>query len=203
MLRVAMLMPPLQWGHVVVDVEGDHATGQAGALRILLQWGHVVVDVEGVVVSCMSLSGALASMGPRRRRRGRTQWATKPTNHDPLQWGHVVVDVEGRRRAQTRWPSTRRFNGATSSSTWKGPRRAAGSGSSASLQWGHVVVDVEGDNRCFPECLCKLASMGPRRRRRGRPTLSPLSSPAPLLQWGHVVVDVEGRHQGRPQPRQR
>ena len=36
----------LQWGHVVVDVEGEVTTDpptDAGAL----QWGHVVVDVEG------------------------------------------------------------------------------------------------------------------------------------------------------------
>ncbi len=61
-----------------------------------LQWGHVVVDVEGL-----------------RRVIGTD--STVPT----LQWGHVVVDVEGRRLGNVSDAVDERFNGATSSSTWK------------------------------------------------------------------------------------
>ena len=48
MTAVRPAPPPsaLQWGHVVVDVEGQLPYGRGGK-TIGLQWGHVVVDVEG------------------------------------------------------------------------------------------------------------------------------------------------------------
>ncbi len=160
----------------------------------------------------------------------------------PLQWGHVVVDVEGRPRVQADRSERDRFNGATSSSTWKASVAHGWGEGVGKLQWGHVVVDVEGAravSRTRGPCrgfngatssstwkgmrsgsrrhLASLASMGPRRRRRGRhraprpastPTRGfngatssstwkgrrrrPASRRCHPLQWGHVVVDVEG-----------
>ncbi len=135
----------LQWGHVVVDVEGL-LVPVGGAAQAPLQWGHVVVDVEGMTIADRILTNLLR-----------------------LQWGHVVVNVEGRPAPALHASPPPCFNGATSSSTWK-------------------AVKVSGERR-----YQGLASMGPRRRRRGR---SHSSRPTPvstfLLQWGHVVVDVEG-----------
>ncbi len=140
------------------------------AATVALQWGHVVVDVEGREGGRAVERSEDASMGPRRRRRGRGVYSAGLGRREwQLQWGHVVVDVEGQsepRHSRLMWWC---FNGATSSSTWKGRRRC----------------------RCRPPAA--LASMGPRRRRRGRSAFKAASSAAAaLLQWGHVVVDVEG-----------
>ena len=135
-----------------------------------------------------------ASMGPRRRRRGRGG-AFNGTTALPwsLQWGHVVVDVEGtegrvggrRVRRASMGPRRRRrgranaanadasssnkgFNGATSSSTWKARAEKVEADLIVMLQWGHVVVDVEGREEATQGRRDEVA-----------------------LQWGHVVVDVE------------
>ena len=84
------------------------------------------------------------------------------------------------------------FNGATSSSTWKAQMGRKPAFVSSTLQWGHVVVDVEGAHQ-WARTHGLPASMGPRRRRRGRAAGMPHESAVLLmLQWGHVVVDVEG-----------
>ncbi len=162
----------LQWGHVVVDVEGrrrgdrpigvasrfngatSSSTWKAGcALRSLASrssfngatssstwkaplwwvWSREFVasmgprrrrrgrDRPGIPWGPGTVA---ASMGPRRRRRGRGCWPRGSVPATVLQWGHVVVDVEGKARAARRLNRLARFNGATSSSTWKGrPRR--------------------------------------------------------------------------------
>ncbi len=120
-----------------------------------------------------------------------------------LQWGHVVVDVEGAQALVFSVSTAARFNGATSSSTWKGNNTAFGYVVPGLLQWGHVVVDVEGTQSAHALRLvwssfngatssstwkvvvgrgwCSAepcyASMGPRRRRRGR--MPGLSSRSP------------------------
>ena len=119
-------------------------------------------------------------MGPPRRRGGRGTPAPRAVR------------------------STRRFNGATSSSRWKvvvvvvvvhpriaasmGPPRRRGGRSRRSRKIGLVPAG---------------ASMGPPRRRGGR-FFREAAAPARivLLQWGHLVVEVEGRRQpqGLPLP---
>ncbi len=73
-----MFVAQLQWGHVVVDVEGKLADSDGNAGSNALQWGHVVVDVEGWLERRIG--------GLHRRHVAEL-----------LQWGHVVVDVEGPR----------------------------------------------------------------------------------------------------------
>ncbi len=61
-----------EWGHVVADVEGPVTDTSTCGRSVLLQWGHVVVDVEGRQrVTGDGVHVGQASMGPRRRRRGR------------------------------------------------------------------------------------------------------------------------------------
>ena len=212
-------------------------------MRARLQWGHVVVDVEGMSALCpwrsprRSFNGATssstwkvarrernlwshvaASMGPRRRRRGRIRSAFRVlASTSALQWGHVVVDVEGQTRASERKKDGRLQWGHVVVDV-EGPSQAATSSRTLLLQWGHVVVEVEGNDWAFRKNKQRVASMGPRRRRRGRlersatrrrarssfngatssstwkdPDRDVVANVDRLLQWGHVVVDVEGR----------
>ena len=186
----------LQWGHVVVDVEGTTQLRGAALCMMTLQWGHVVVDVEGarggmVFPAVLArFNGATSSStwkAPSRLHcrgwgcwalqwghvvvdvEGRSRFGESSPSAALLQWGHVVVDVEGRRVGfSTSWMANS-FNGATSSSTWK-------------AAWEHVLLP-----------RVQRASMGPRRRRRGRLHRCVSNGLGPKkLQWGHVVVDVEG-----------
>ena len=169
----------------------------------MLQWGHVVVDVEGLPSIWASVDPRYtASMGPRRRRRGRRRHARWLASfYDRLQWGHVVVDVEGVRGGRARDWLMEGFNGATSSSTWKVAKPPADTHPPRWLQWGHVVVDVEGRGQRGNRQVVGRASMGPRRRRRGRGLAgSMVPGMTTRLQWGHVVVDVEGSVMCHPSP---
>ena len=87
----------LQWGHLVVEVEGLPSGIRSTIYSSPLQWGHLVVEVEGA------------------RRIG--EWVIILQE---LQWGHLVVEVEGRGCCRPPAAERRRFNGATSSSRWKG-----------------------------------------------------------------------------------
>ena len=111
---------------------------------VVLQWCHVVVDVEGKALLGVNDDVGSASMGPRRRRRGRN------LSPAPSQ------------------PASPCFNGATSSSTWKAMHGLPLFAAIHALQWGHVVVDVEGGPRLGRSPPRLRASMGPRRRPRGR-----------------------------------
>ena len=194
----------------------------------MLQWGHVVVDVEGKGLRLSRTRAQCpASMGPRRRRRGRSCPATGGPGLDSVGFNGATSSSTWKGNSKPRalqWTSC--FNGATSSSTWKEPqtenvarepsqasmgprRRRRGRREFVSLrmlkltwlQWGHVVVDVEGLLPPPPRSASTLASMGPRRRRRGRSTsrCGATSTSAPL-QWGHVVVDVEGARRRQDPP---
>ena len=133
-----------------------------------------------------------ASMGPRPLGRG---------NH---------------RGWQTRSQCSHRFNGATSSRTWKLQRGRWIVRRDMKLQWGHVLSDVE---TLRPSPLCPIhrrfngatssrtwkpprwnlwpaktnvASMGPRPLGRGNELSRFVVSLETLaLQWGHVLSDVE------------
>ena len=214
---MGLLATQLQWGHLVVEVEGRERSGPDPKPNPL-QWGHLVVEVEGsslVVVGSSrrsSFNGATSSSrwkaGRRRHSSGnqpRLQWdhlvveveggvgLCQGDDTGPLQWGHLVVEEEGAPLCVAWTPSTTRFNGATSSSRWKGAwrrrpttpalRRFNGATSSsrwkatvsllsglvdALLQWGHLVVEVEGVDCDHPVRRLDLASMGPPRRRGGR-----------------------------------
>ena len=187
----------LQWGHLVVEVEGfrcsrwgppgppsfNGATSSSrwkasldpwrGITPLWLQWGHLVVEVEGSSRGRRDGHRSAASMGPPRRRGGRVAaYRETVTEVATLQWGHLVVEVEGR--------STSALLVVASSA----------------LQWGHLVVEVEGDGEQGSQLLGVKASMGPPRRRGGRPSSEEYRRCAMTpLQWGHLVVEVEG---GRP-----
>ncbi len=110
----------------------------------------------------------LASMGPRRCRRGRRgRDPQRAAPGEELQWGHADVGVEDRRPgSRPRWRGYG-FNGATPMSAWKTtlPRLPP-----------TVEVASMGPRRCrrgrqlsmtSPRRF-RYASMGPRRCRRGR-----------------------------------
>ncbi len=84
----------------------------------------------------------IASMGPRRCRRGRAASSGQHLSVGALQWGRVVADAEGES------PGTLREL-------------------EIALQWGRVVADAEG-RRDQDGKHGEHASMGPRRCRRGR-----------------------------------
>ena len=119
-------------------------TATLGALELeVLQWGRVVEDAETPIAIVPLTSTHVASMGPRRGRRGNlSQLVNGNTADSGLQWGRVVEDAEtrlGRPRAEE----------------------------PLGLQWGRVVEDAE---TASPDRIRKnlqAASMGPRRGRRG------------------------------------
>ena len=164
-------------------------------------------------------------MGPRRRCRGRRARTDAPERLDcSLQWGHDEGVVEDDRMAGWR-PSPRRcFNGATTKVSWKTRqalmRRLR---QDTQLQWGHdegVVEDVAWRTRLASaarrfngattkcrgrraRCIAigqsvVLASMGPRRRCRGRrrPRI-PHTRIVQSLQWGHDEGSWKTRHCAR------
>ena len=64
--------------------------------------------------------------------------------HDAvLQWSHVLTNVETREEAEGREHERIRFNGATSSRTWKLSSLSGVNASSPLLQWSHVLTNVE------------------------------------------------------------
>jgi len=108
-------------------------------------------------------------MGPRRRRRGRPDLvlpAPRPAMR--LQWGHDEGVVEGGWRQREPVRAIPRFNGATTKASWKATATTAGTLWSPMLQWGHDEGVVEGGADGRGGRHQAQASMGPRRRRRGR-----------------------------------
>ncbi len=86
----------------------------------------------------------LASMGPRRCRRGRAiDDAAKRKHEARLQWGRVVADAEGRLVARP-MPDAQSFNGAASLPTRKDDLGHVVARHAWELQWGRVVADAEG-----------------------------------------------------------
>ena len=87
--------------------------------------------------------------------------------------------------------SPRCFNRATSFQTWK-PNVTIGANTEiCALQWGHVFSDVGITPAGRLESVSLLASMGPRRFRRGNTDFDLAIRPDGMLQWGHVFSDVE------------
>jgi len=131
-----------------------------------LQWGRVVKDAEICPPQLRSRNVSVASMGPRRERRGNISRFASQCWFVKLQWGRVVKDAEICGRIDF-W----RQHGIAS----MGPRRE---------RRGNVPV---ADRRA----LAGVASMGPRRERRGNGKALFLISCISLLQWGRVVKDAE------------
>ena len=103
------------------------------------------VSWKGPAVFAWVRSDPGASMGPRRRCRGKTA-ALEGTgrSRELLQWGHDEGVVEGHRPRSHSRGACAGFNGATTKVSWKGFPGDA-----------HGLLSVP-------------ASMGPRRRCRGR-----------------------------------
>ncbi len=123
-------------------------TGLTGSYlfrAVRLQWGHADVGVEDRAGASDAGLGDAASMGPRRCRRGRPrEMSWEGSGPSKLQWGHADVGVEDwSRRRQRRQPCGR-------------------------LQWGHADVGVEDESLAERAARRAVASMGPRRCRRGR-----------------------------------
>ena len=68
-MRAPKKRQPLQWGRVVIDAERAH-TADTRERCAKLQWGRVVIDAESLPHHLRRQLDPLASMGPRRDRRG-------------------------------------------------------------------------------------------------------------------------------------
>ncbi len=171
-----------------------HERGKSGifarsnGIKRGLQWSHVLTNVE--------------SSRPR-----------SPKQHErTLQWSHVLTNVE-RRLLLLPWLWLRRFNGATSSRTWKAVCTVR-SNTDEKLQWSHVLTNVERFDHlkrprrddCFNGATSsrtwkaarieqpaqpKRASMEPRPHERGKNSGAILNSSSSTLQWSHVLTNVE------------
>ena len=158
-----------------------------------LQWGHLVVEVEGQWRRCRCwlrrahrFNGATSSSRWKVRRTVEGLVA-----QGMLQWGHLVVEVEGSRTAASEECSCHCFNGATSSSRWKARRSPDRScedlsfnGATSSSRWkASYLRPSRVASACFngatsssrwkgrfPPSATRFwgASMGPPRRRGGR-----------------------------------
>ena len=189
---------PLQWGHDEGVVEGQVVLPSARDRVRSLQWGHDEGVVEGDSIRDSVISRRLiASMGPRRRCRGRRLRMAYET---PL--------------------GSHGFNGATTKVSWKaGQRRRSRLHRSTSLQWGHDEGVVEGDrctltsatevDWCFNGATTKVSwkartlwRQGIRHVRfngattkvswKGRDQAAVYPTMM-MLQWGHDEGVVEGR----------
>ena len=107
---------------------------------LLLQWGRdvTVADRDDIVEAIMN-ARTIASMGPRRYRRGSSPSLSFPGRSRPLQWGRDVT-VADRRMVIHRLHRTRLAS--------MGPRRyrrgsmisSSSAGASPALQWGRDVT---------------------------------------------------------------
>ena len=84
-----------------------------------------------------------------------------------------------------------RFNGATSSRTWKGHIQKFTERVLSMLQWSHVLTNVERGAFLCPFAGVVEASMEPRPHERGKTSASTCSSVVGVLQWSHVLTNVE------------
>ena len=207
----------LQWGHDEGVVE-DRGTADRG-LGSALQWGHDEGVVEGPIGPAASLSVNVdASMGPRRRSRGRPNQAGNNFKAILLQWGHDEGVVEGHaplqpaarfRRLQwghdegvvegsvcTGRPARLNagFNGATTKESWKA--RSVFDVLDSFLSASMGPRRRSRGRRSRQEVTSadrEHASMGPRRRSRGRlRAQNPGGGTGAVLQWGHDEGVVEG-----------
>ncbi len=150
---------------------GRRKTGRGGLVRSTRFNGATSSPTwKGRAVRLPARPRRGASMGPRRRRRGR-ELGLRRDSPQPV---HASMGPRRRRRGRS---SQRRscagrsqgFNGATSSPTWKDGERLARcwqddvsfNGATSSPTWKGQSGLAGNDART-------VASMGPRRRRRGR-----------------------------------
>ena len=108
-----------------------------------LQWSHVLTNVE----TCE------ASMSSR----------STPS----LQWSHVLTNVETALCCIRKTGFAARFNGATSSRTWKLPSSYFAQSMERLLQWSHVLTNVETPGGTIWLDRDAVASMEPRPHERG------------------------------------
>ncbi len=133
----------LQWSHddvVVENSENLDAITTTGSL----QWSHDDVVVENNDHDAFPARAVVASMEPRRCRRGK------------------------RRRLWKRLHGRPGFNGATTMSSWKTLNPMPFPPVGFTLQWSHDDVVVENFGDAAPQCSGDGASMEPRRCRRGK-----------------------------------
>ncbi len=141
-------------------------------------------------------------MGPRRWRRGDVvDLRGFPQVQDGLQWGHAGGGVETPRLHPNRI-TERSFNGATPVEAWRPKRRPrymrwpppSFNGATPVEAWRRTVIrhSLEGGF---------VASMGPRRWRRGDSKLRQVSDSGGELQWGHAGGGVETKVDIYPLPR--
>ncbi len=160
---------PLQWSHVLTNVE-TFAPKRAPIRRgVLLQWSHVLTNVETLFEYDSDNAATIASMEPRSHERGN-------------------IEIAG-----ARYGCPHRFNGATFSRTWKRPRtRCPGrawsgrfNGATFSRTWKLCTIHI---NRPHDGS----ASMEPRSHERGNPSKGILGFAFDQsLQWSHVLTNVE------------
>ena len=182
--------PELQWGHVLLDVERTWHP-----LRWLahdaLQWGHVLLDVESSLFLVHTLKCWQASMGPRPVGRGEKRSKHARASDAAASMGPRPVG-RGERWSRSRLGrGGRRFNGATSCWTWRGPalpQHQPGNhrfnGATSCWTWREAHLLAWGE-------VLHAASMGPRPVGRGETITATTGTLPTPLQWGHVLLDVE------------
>ena len=159
----------LQFGHDVSVVENVAGACVLRNSILALQFGHDVSVVENVSASTSRVQPGVASIWPRRQRRGEP---------DPLGKGQ-----KGNHRG---------FNLATTSASWRTPPRATAGNEISGLQFGHDVSVVENSTRPPSGIRPGGASIWPRRQRRGEPASHKTASANhSRLQFGHDVSVVE------------
>ena len=111
--------------------------------------------------------GEHASIGPRRRRRGDPTPECEPRPpYRSFNWATASPPWRHRLLLSSREAQSR-FNWATASPPWRPGKRRRGESEDALLQLGHGVAAVETWIRPVKRPKPSRASIGPRRRRRG------------------------------------
>ena len=154
-------------------------------------------------------------MEPRPHERGKTGRPKKNARRKKLQWSHVLTNVErtdspvllsipyrfnGATSSRT-WKASgnsfparpkSRFNGATSSRTWKAHQIPSTTQRPSSLQWSHVLTNVE-------SAPLDLWLLRPQPRFNGATSSRTWKEIVETtgftytgtLQWSHVLTNVE------------
>ncbi len=137
----------LQWGHGEFAVENTDASGKEWIAEGQLQWGHGEFAVEnGVSQLCMTV---------------RSGW---------LQWGHGEFAVENVRPCPGLLKEITRLQwGHGEFAVENDGVQSLRAGEGEVLQWGHGEFAVENDDGDGGRIAPDMASMGPRRIRRGEP----------------------------------
>ncbi len=133
-----------------------------------LQWSHAQPNVETYLDNTLLAERETASMEPRSAERGNAvlrigEGAEKSASMEPRS-----AERGNFKSGANACASSRRFNGATLSRTWKRSCSAISGGILASLQWSHAQPNVEtGAGRQGARVCNSRASMEPRSAERG------------------------------------